>query len=133
MLRSWNAAKDNGGTNAPTVTAEWNDSSDISTSGYTWNSPTALSNSVNPYSITTNILPTTVNNTTYGLYNPTGASDGNYWLASPSSRGGDHVCLVNYRGYLSSTNYYDAGNRVRPVVSIPISEVSVSGTTVSIK
>ena len=134
LVLSWNAAKDNGGTGAPTVAAEWNDSSDVSVSGYTYNSPFALSSSYSR--ITTGILPTTVNNTSYGLYNPiNSASTGNYgyWLASPCSFFDGEGCYVSYFGYVDSCIYDDTDYGVRPLVAIPISEVSVSGSTVSIK
>ena len=136
LVLSWNAAKDNGGTGAPTVTAEWDDSSDVSTAGYTSNSPSALSYSYSNNRITLDTLPTTVNNTSYGLYNPInpkGTGNYGYWLASPCSEGIGCVCHVSCSGYVSNAlyNYPDYG--VRPLVAIPISEVSVSGTTVSIK
>jgi len=134
LVLSWNAAKDNGGTGAPTVAAEWNDSSDVSVSGYTSNRPSALSSSYSR--ITTGILPTTVNNTSYGLYNPiNSAATGNYgyWLASPCSSSNDSVCIVYYNGFVSNGYYSFTFYGVRPLVAIPISEVSVSDSTVSIK
>ena len=41
----------------------------------------------------------------------------------PSAGNSNHVCLAYYDGYASSYNYNYADYAVRPVVSIPKSEV----------
>ena len=58
------------------------------------------------------------------LYMPHPGSSGyngcyGYWLASPDAGGADYVWNVSYYGFVGSNLYYNAGNGVCPVVSLP--------------
>ncbi len=95
--------------------AKWSDNidDDVETNGYVWDKPEGLyddGEGGNP--IQTNILT--------GLYN-TGTD---YWLASPSSNNTNNVCVVSYNGSVTN-NTYNHNVGVRPIVSIPISNVQI--------
>ena len=64
-----------------------------------------------------------------GLFNPTGNSS--YWLACPYEESGKTIVirLVNCGGYNVTYSGYGNSNGVRPLVSIPMSNVTITGTT----
>ena len=111
--------------------AKWSNTvtDDVSKAGYAYDKPTGLreKDSNNQWTIKTSILPYTENGTD-GLYN-NGTS---YWLASPSSYRVSGVCLVSNNGYVDHSGYGDS-NALRPLVSIPLSNVTVEDGTVTIE
>ncbi|MBO4293420.1 MAG: hypothetical protein J5881_03425 [Clostridia bacterium] len=119
LAAAWEQTKDASGNYR---SAGWQ-SSDVEAGGYENNKPSGLYSS-SPIQRT--ILPTTTNGND-GLFN-NGTS---YWLASPSSNDSRQVCLVDYRGYVEDLAYYGIypGNLgLRPLVSIPLSHVNVTGS-----
>ncbi len=110
---SWNEAKETGGKDAPSTTVTWEDS-DVTDEGYLQDKPFYLyddGNGGNP-------IRTTILN---GLYY-TGKS---YWLASPCV-GDDGRVMYNKQSAMSNGSYSYTGNRgIRPLVSIPISNVQI--------
>ena len=120
LVYSWNQAVENGGTGAPTTKANWAEG-DVVAGGYLWNKPYELSSSVSPSPISSGILSRLYNN-----------GSNSYWLTSPSSSSNDFVCRVDRRGYVSNFSYYNNG-ALRPLVSIPLSNVTVENGTVTIE
>ena len=88
------------------------ENADVSTIGYDGNKPSELSS---------NVLD--------GIYN----IGRNYFIASPSSHADPYVVRgVTYQGALRQFYSGDANVYVRPIVSIPTSNVSIDGETVTI-
>ena len=124
MVRSWKAS----GQSSDSLTNLLADTT-ATTAGYAYDKPTALRNNA----ISSDILKEVINEsaTGKGLYN---TGDAHYWLASPCSYDTSRVCCVYYGGgNINSLDHDQAVMGIRPVVSIPITEVSISGTTISIK
>ena len=120
LVKSWNAAKANNVTGAPSVTANLTNS-DVSRGGYNYNKPDELRTN-NP--IKTDIVPLTISNVSYGLY----ATGSQYWLASPSDYDFNNVCMIGYNdsAYVASYNYNNYGVGIRPLICIPTSSFNVS-------
>ena len=99
---------------------------DVTKDGYAKGKPSHL---YDDKPILKTILPKTENGED-GLYN----NGYIYWLASPSSSYTFHVCDVHYGKCLSSNGYnLDATLiGVRPLVSIPISNVQINNGIVKI-
>jgi len=107
-------------------------SSDVNASGYHYNKPDGLSTN-------TSILKTfleyeleetsgnTTTKTKYGLY----TASGNYWLASPDRSDVQRICIFTKNGTFTMSNYYYSLG-LRPIVSIPLSNVQVDSATGSV-
>ena len=121
LVLSWNQAVENGGENAPVKKAEWK-ASDVKPVGYFYTKPDELYKN-DP--ILTTILPNTNNK---GLYNA-GTS---YWLASPCADYENYVCFVHVHKYVCGTTYGNKDVGVRPLVSIPMSNVQMKNGKVTI-
>ena len=93
LVLSWNAAKDNNITGAPTTEAIWGDR-DVTYEGYEFYKPDALYSQSLPFPITSSIVPIIENEREYGLYN----CKSEYWLASPCSDRENTVCILYSRG-----------------------------------
>ena len=120
LVLSWNEAVKNGGANAPKMTAVW-ESGDVEIGGYFLAKPTALSHTIDPYPIQKDILD--------GLYN----NGNNYWLASPARNNDYDMCTVLQDGYIWTGNRNADNFGVRPIVSIPMSNVEIKNGIVEIE
>ncbi len=116
LVLSWNQAVENGGKEAPTATAIWEDG-DVVQTGYFANKPDEIYSS---FPIRNTILN--------GLYN-----DGNsYWLASTNNGWGFNLNYVLKNGYITNTSYNVDIGGVRPLVSVPISNVQIENGIITI-
>ncbi len=148
-----------GGPTMELLMASWNVSQqdnleiadeDVTVAGYYWNKPSKFFSGL----IDNAVLTENINN---GVYNP----GDNYWIASPAilirhdeyvnyvGNGDDILSFRSCRnidwsnqkdkGYTSSDTYYYHGqfwdepnNKIRPIVSIPTSKISVNGEIITV-
>ena len=110
FIKSWNASIPQTGVEYAdfNLTEEPNN---VTTAGYAINKPDAL------------YLPTDNRPIKQIIANKVYNNESNYWLASLSSNVTYNVCLVDYKGFVNRSNFNSKTVGVRPIVSIPITDI----------